>query len=67
MLTNISWIDYAKHSKQTIDFIPPESEMAKWRADYISMQESMIYGESESFDDLIAKLKGLRERLNSSE
>lgn len=67
MLTNISWVDYSKHDRKTIDFIPPATEMDKWRADYKSMQESMIYGESESFEDLIHKLKGLRERINNSE
>lgn len=66
MLANITWVDYSQHARQTIDFIPPESEIGKWRQDYKDMQESMIYGESETFDDLINKLKGLRERLQSS-
>jgi len=66
-LTNVTYVDYSKHSRKTIDFIPPESEMEEWRKDYTRMQESMIYGESESFDDLINKLKGLRRRLNNLE
>lgn len=65
MLIKISWVDYSKHRPQTINFIPPESVMEEWKKDYSVMQESMFYGETESFDDLIDKLKGLEEKFNS--
>ncbi|MGB0879128.1 MAG: nucleotidyl transferase AbiEii/AbiGii toxin family protein [Polaribacter sp.] len=65
MLTNISWVDYSKHAPKDINFIPPEVEIYKWKKDYMTMQESMFYGETESFENLIKKLKKLNGRINS--
>ena len=64
MLAKISWVDYSKHTPQNISFLPPESVIDEWRKDYSAMRESMFYGETESFDNLIKKLKGLNQRLN---
>lgn len=64
--SRISWIDYSKHARQTLDFIPPESVMSEWEDDYKAMKESMFYGKTESFEDLIHKLKGLRDVFNSA-
>lgn len=61
----ISWIDYSKHAPQTLDFIPPDNVMSEWEHDYLAMDESMFYGETESFEDLINKLKELRKRFNT--
>jgi hypothetical protein len=65
MLTNVTWVDYSKHAPKDINFIPPESEIDKWKKDYTAMQESMFYGETESFENLIIKLKGLNDKINS--
>jgi hypothetical protein len=65
MLTNVTWVDYSKHVPKDIKFIPPESEIDKWEKDYAAMQESMFYGETESFENLIIKLKGLNDKINS--
>lgn len=64
MLTNISWVDYSKHSTKSLNFIPPIGVIEKWRKDYTNMQESMIYGKTESFDELIIKLKVLNRKIN---
>lgn len=64
LLTNVTWVDYTKHARATINFIPPESVMAEWSQDYKEMQESMFYGETETFNNLIKKLKNLNERIN---
>jgi len=65
MLTNVSWVDYAKHHPKHINFIPPPAEMDKWRKDYAAMQESMFYGETESFEELLDKLGTLQHRINA--
>lgn len=62
----ISWIDYSKHATETLNFIPPEKVLAEWEDDYKSMKESMFYGKTESFEDLIQKLEGLRNRFNNA-
>ena len=65
MLTNVSWVDYSKHTPKDINFIPPAAEIDKWKKDYAAMKESMFYGETESFENLIKKLKKLNDRINN--
>lgn len=60
----ISWIDYTKHASTTLNFIPPKKILTEWENDYKAMKESMFYGKTESFEDLIQKLQGLRDRFN---
>lgn len=54
--------DYDTLSPQTISFVPPQQIISGWRADYDTMQTSMIYGNSLSFDKLILRIKELNER-----
>ena len=56
--------DYNTLMPQTIDIIPPENIRAQWAGDYRSMQESMIFGESLSFNELIKRIKVLNDRIN---
>lgn len=67
MLTKVSWVDYDKHHPKHIQFIPPKAALDDWKKDYAAMQESMFYGESLPFDELLEKLKGLQERINGME
>lgn len=62
--TPISGIDYANHSPQNIKFIPPSSVLYLWKNDYKEMQESMLYRENLSFDELIKRLTELQLRIN---
>lgn len=63
-LTKISGIDYKKHLPGTINLVPPDASIKQWQGDYRDMQESMIYGDSVSFDKLIDRMKELMERIN---
>lgn len=67
IFTKVSWVDYSKHAKRTLDFIPPDRAMKDWERDYVAMQESMFYGKTEPFDELMNKLRGLRDRINKME
>lgn len=58
-LTKISWVDYSTHNYKTLNFIPPKEIIEEYEKDYSAMKESMFYGETESFIDLIKKLKKL--------
>lgn len=58
----IRGIDYSKHSHDKIDFVPPDSILKMWESDYRAMQESMIYGESKNFKELIRSIIELRDR-----
>lgn len=63
-LNRISGVDYANHTPSKIKFIPPIEHHKEWEKDYQSMQESMIHGDSPSFNKLIQKLEGLQSRIN---
>ena len=41
--------------------------MAAWKADYKTMQEQMIYVDSPSFEETIAELTDLKNRINAFE
>lgn len=57
--------DYNTLMPQTIDIIPPNTVMAQWAGDYRSMQESMIFGKSLPFAELMKRIKILNERINA--
>jgi hypothetical protein len=51
------------HVPGLISFIPPESVIENWRADYRSMRENMIYGTPPEFDQMIQDLTNLQQRI----
>jgi predicted nucleotidyltransferase component of viral defense system len=59
--------DYNTLHPATINIIPPENVIAKWRQDYETMRETMIYGESLPFNNLLDKIKLLNETVNQLE
>jgi len=65
--TKINGIDYEKHLPGTINLVPPDASIKQWQDDYREMQESMIHGDSVSFDTLIERMKELMERINQLE
>lgn len=44
--------------------MPPDIIISEWQQDYETLCETMIYGESFSFDKLIDKIKRLNDRIN---
>ena len=56
--------DYNTLATETISIIPPESVVELWKADYETMQRTMIYGSSLPFNKLIEKIKQLNEKIN---
>lgn len=63
--TKLGGVDYNLHQCQTIDFIPPKELLSAWEADYRTMQEQMIYGDSPMFSELITALEELKRKINS--
>lgn len=59
--TPVRGIDYANHSPDKISFVPPASIIKAWEDDYITMLESMIYGDKKNFDDLISSIRKINE------
>lgn len=66
-LTKVSWVDYGNHSYNNLNFIPPKEIIDNYEKDYEAMKESMFYGKTDSFENLIKKLRKLNDRINSLE
>jgi predicted nucleotidyltransferase component of viral defense system len=63
--TKVGEVDYNLHQPQTINIIPNQELISSWAADYKTMQEQMIHGESPNFDELIEALKSLNNWINN--
>ena len=64
-LTPLRGIDYANHTPDKINPIPPDAMMGAWEKDYQIMQESMLYNPSLPFDKLIERMQELKFRINN--
>jgi len=65
MLLNITWVDYEKHQPSYINIIPPDEITNDYKEDYDKMKESMIYGDTGSYEELISELYTLKSKINS--
>lgn len=62
------WYNIPKETKvnaYTINPIPPNEIIKRWKSDYRTMQEEMIYGDSPTFDTMIEVIKKYVAKLNS--
>lgn len=64
LVTPLRGIDYANHAPDKINPVPPKNMIEVWKKDYEQMQQSMIYRDSLSFDELIGRITELKERIN---
>ena len=58
--------DYSTLCADKISIVPPEGVIDKWKQDYIQMCNSMMYGDYPDFDELMAYICELQERLRES-
>jgi predicted nucleotidyltransferase component of viral defense system len=66
MFIAMKGFDYDTLAPKTIKIIPPESVISKWEDDYDKMQ-TMIYGKTLSFNDIIEKITQLNEKMKRLE
>ncbi len=64
-ITAIRGIDYTLHQPKTINPIPPDEIIKEWEVDYAEMCEAMIYGDKLPFEELMSRIKQLREKINN--
>ena len=64
-LTPLRGIDYANHTPDKINPIPPDAMMGEWEMDYQIMQESMLNNPSLPFNKLIERIQELKSRINN--
>ena len=60
-------IDYNSLQAETLNIVPPDSVMDKWREDYNTMRETMIYDKAPTFDEIISKLIEINRQVNHIE
>lgn len=63
--TRMDGVDYSTHQPDKIDFVPPQNIIKEYEKDYKGMRESMIYGDSLPFEELIVRIIELRNRFRS--
>ncbi len=63
----IGEVDYNLHQPQTINPVPIPEFIDEWKADYKTMQEQMIYGDSPSFDEMLKGIKVFVSKINELE
>ena len=57
-------LDYSNHKKGKLSILPPTEIVDKWEADYKTMQENMIVGESLTWEELLKSIKHIENLLN---
>lgn len=62
----IRGIDYAGHTPDRLNIIPPADKLPLWEEDYRFMQDQFIYGESPDWTELLDGLRSIQERLHAS-
>jgi len=63
-LNPLRGIDYANHTPDKINPVPPDAMMGAWENDYQIMQESMLNNPSLPFNKLIEPRQELKSRIN---
>lgn len=63
MFIGLKGFDYSTLLPQTLSIVPQREIREQWKEDYKVMQETMIYGDSPSFDELIIKIQALNDRI----
>jgi hypothetical protein len=63
MFIAMKGFDYETLAPKTLKIIPPESVIMQWENDYNKMQ-TMIYGKSMLFSEIIDRIKVLNEKIN---
>lgn len=62
---HVGYVDYDRDLPSAIQIVPSESLVSEYEADYKAMQDSFIYGDSLSFDELMNKINDLQTRFRS--
>lgn len=60
----LKYVDYDRHARTSISFLPPVEVLDEWRKDYADMQAYFIYGDALDFDALMERMRELQERVN---
>jgi len=60
---HVHYVDYSLLQPECISFLPPENILNAYRADYETMKSVYVYGNVPTFDELMAAMKNLQDRI----
>lgn len=60
-----SWVDYSTHKPGTFRLVPPNDHLSHWKADHHAMLGPMFFGETPTFDELIAAVAEFEKAFNA--
>lgn len=63
--SKIGGVDYESHFPPNLNPIPPDNLLDRWKNDYKTMRNEMIYGESPSFEELIKSIERIVTDINN--
>ncbi|WP_293884724.1 nucleotidyl transferase AbiEii/AbiGii toxin family protein [Sphingobacterium sp. UBA1498] len=63
-VTPIRGIDYSNHRKGRLSILPPDEVIKEWGADYKTMRENMIVGESLTWEELPISIRTIQDSMN---
>jgi hypothetical protein len=61
-----SWVDYETLSPGRLILVPPDDQLAIWRADYAAMGTEMFFGQPPAFEDLIETVREFQNHFNAT-
>lgn len=67
VFTHMKDVDYTPDIRDRIVLLPPADVRTAWETDYESMRNTMIYGDSLPFGDLLARMEELQTRFRNRE
>lgn len=65
VFTSVQGLDYTSDVRHRLQLVLRADIVEVWRKDYETMKESMIYGSSPTFEELIVDMTELQERFRS--
>jgi hypothetical protein len=63
-VTPIRGIDYSNHRKGRLSILPTDEVIKEWAADYKTMRENMIVGESLTWEELLISIRKIQDSMN---
>ena len=61
-----SWVDYTTHKPGTFRLVPPAAHRANWKSDYQAMLGPMFFGDTPTFDEMMAAAAEFEKTFNAS-
>lgn len=64
MFFRFSWVDYSTHRPGSFRLVPNQEQLTAWQSDYEAMLGPMFFGETPTFEEMIATAAEFGERFN---